>query len=105
VVKSLKEQEEIRRKALEVFLSGRQVSGRGTEVGQKQLTEEEIEALEVPITTKDLRIRGRKKGKRTPRQTFRLDEVLWRQFVKKARKRGKTASQVLREFIFRYVKG
>lgn len=98
-----------RRKAIEAFLSGKQVSGRGTEQEKRKLTKEEIEEMESlvsPVSTKELRIRGRKKGKVTPRQTFRIDEALWRQFVKATRKKeSKSASEVLRRFIYRYVHG
>lgn len=101
--------EQLRRKAVEIFLSGRQISGRGTEEGQKQLSEKEmgeLESLVTPVSTKELRIRGRKKGKVTPRQTFRIDEALWKQFIKATRKKeGRSASEVLREFIYKYVHG
>lgn len=101
------EKEEARRKALDVFLSGRQTSGRGTEEGKKTLTKEEqdkLEALKAPTSTKDLKVRGRKKGIKTPRQTFRCDEALWRRFKARCRSsEGLSASEVLRRFIQSYV--
>lgn len=100
---------EARRKALEIFLSGKQRSGRGTEEETKELSEEDkkmLEGLTAPTSTKDLKVRGRKKGIITPRQTFRVDEVLWRQFKAACRRKaGKSASEVLREFIYRYTHG
>ena len=102
-------EEKIRRKALEVYLSGKQRSGRGTEEGRKVLSKEDKEmfdSLTTPTSTKDLKIRGRKKGTKTPRQTFRCDEVLWRQFQKSCRsKESKSASEILRRFLYRYVHG
>lgn len=98
--------EKIRRKALEVFLSGKQVSGRGTEVDQKELSKEDLEELKIfllPITTREMKLRSREEGSVTPRQTFRCDEALWKRFQEVARKKGKTASEVLRDFIFNYV--
>lgn len=105
----MNKEKRIRRKALETFLSGRQISGAGTEENQKALSEKEkkeIESLIIPIGTKDLRIRGRKKGIKTPRQTFRCDESLWKQFIAACRKKeSKSASEILRRFISRYVRG
>jgi len=101
----MNEENEMKRKALEVFLSGRQISGRGTEEGQIKLSKEDKELLQSP-SVKDIKVRGKKRGKITPRQTFRIDESLWRRFQKKTRsKESKSASQVLREFIERYVGG
>jgi len=99
---------EARRKALEVFLSGKQTSGRGTEQEQKELSEADKKEMETMDgqTTKDLKIRGRRRGTTTPRQTFRIDEALWKQFQAAARrKESKSGSEVLREFIYRYTRG
>lgn len=100
---------EAARKALDIYLSGKQTSGRGTEIDQKELSKEEKDILlelTAPVSTKDLKVRGRQKGVKTPRQTFRIDESLWRSFQKKCRsKESKSASQVLREFISRYTHG
>jgi len=41
----------------------------------------------------------------TPRQTFRIDEYVWKQFIKKCESKGYTASDVLRAFIMEVVKG
>jgi len=102
----LDKDKEAKRKALETYLSGKQVSGRGTEVDQKELSEEELELLKLPVSTKDLKIRGRKKGTRTPRQTIRIDESLWKAFqVAARRKESKSASEVIRRFIRNYVGG
>jgi len=104
-----KKEKELKRKALEVYLSGRKNPGRedlGWEQPRKKLSEEDqkaIENLQVPTTTKDLKIRGRKKGIITPRQTVRIDESLWKQFIRKARADGRNASEVLRDFIYKYV--
>ncbi len=102
----------LRRKALENFLSGRKNPGseqNNWAIPREKLTEEDkkvFESLAAPITSKDLKIRGRKKGIKTPRQTFRIDEALWRQFQKACRRKAnKSASQVLREFIYRYTHG
>lgn len=102
-----KEKKETHRKAVETFLSGKQISGKDTEKGMKTLSKEEIikmEVLALPISTKDLKIRGRKKGIKTPRQTFRCDESLWRRFQASTRKReSKSASEVLRRLIQNYI--
>lgn len=41
----------------------------------------------------------------TPRQTFRLDELIWEKFQKKCADKGFTASDVLRGFIKQIVTG
>jgi len=101
----MKDQKEATLKALESYLSGKQESGRGTEVGQKELSKEDIEMLKA-ASTKDIKIKGRKKGKITPRQTVRIDEAMWKNFqAATRRKESKSASEVLREFIMRYIGG
>jgi len=105
------DKDKIRKKALETFLSGRKNPGAKNTWEQprdvvSEEEKEEMEALQAPISTKDLKIRGRKKGKVTPRQTIRIDEALWRQFLKKARsKEGKSGSEIIRRFIYKYVHG
>jgi len=103
------EKKKTRRKALETFLSGKQTSGKGTEKGRDTPAKEEVkkmkeEALAAPTAPKGLKIRGRKKGVRTPRQTFRIDETIWKRFQAATRKKESlSASEVLRRFIHRYV--
>lgn len=99
--------QETRDKALKRYLSGKQISGRGTEIDQSELSEEEIESLKgLPTSTKDMKIRGRKKGTVTPRQTIRIDESLWKAFQAACRrKEGKSASEIVRRFIQGYVGG
>lgn len=105
----MNKEKKIKNKVLEVFLSGKKnpSKDRPWEESRKDLTFEEvqeIESLRVPTSTKDLKIRGRKKGIKTPRQTFRVDESLWRQFKSATRKKeGKSASEILRRFIYNYV--
>jgi len=41
----------------------------------------------------------------TPRQTFRISELVWERFQKKCAAKGYTASDVLRAFIMEIVKG
>jgi len=41
----------------------------------------------------------------TPRQTFRISELVWERFQKKCAAKGYTASDVLRAFIMEVVKG
>lgn len=41
----------------------------------------------------------------TPRQTFRVSELVWKEFQKKCAMKGYTASEVLRAFIMAVVKG
>ena len=41
----------------------------------------------------------------TPRQTFRIEEYLWRKFKAKCRKEGYTASEVLRACIMAILEG
>ena len=86
-------EDEATRKAIETYLSGKQVSGRGTEEDQKVLSETDTEFLRA----------NRKKGSFTPRQTFRIDESLWKAFQEACTKKGKSASEVLRDFIKRTV--
>lgn len=41
----------------------------------------------------------------TPRQTFRISELVWHRFQKKCAAKGYTASEVLRAFIMEVVRG
>ena len=41
----------------------------------------------------------------TPRQTFRMEEILWRKFKAKCKKEGYTASEVLRAFVEKVLSG
>jgi len=41
----------------------------------------------------------------TPRQTFRIDEYVWKKFQKKCQAKGFSASDVLRAFIARVLDG
>ena len=41
----------------------------------------------------------------TPRQTFRIEEYLWRKFKEKCKRKGYSASEVLRAFIRQFVAG
>ncbi|MEM2047805.1 MAG: hypothetical protein QXZ06_07985 [Candidatus Jordarchaeales archaeon] len=41
----------------------------------------------------------------TPRQTFRIDEEMWREFQKKCAEAGFSASEVLRGFIRQVISG
>jgi len=108
----MQEKKKARRKALETYLSGQKNPGSEGETweeprkGLRKKDREGIEALEVPTSTKGLKVRRRKKGVRTPRQTFRCDESLWRQFQKVCRrKESKSASEILRRFIYNYTHG
>lgn len=102
------EEEDVKRKAVESFLSGRKNPGSEETWVQPRTspTKDELrkmEGLAAPVSTKDLKIRGRKKGTKTPRQTIRIDEALWISFQKACRrKESKSASEVVREFIQRY---
>jgi hypothetical protein len=41
----------------------------------------------------------------TPRQTFRIDDYIWRQFVHKCHAEGTDASEVIREVIAKVLNG
>jgi len=105
----LTEGKEAKRKAVEIFISGKKNPGKEEpwEEPRKPLSKEErdkMESLVAPTSTKGLKVRGRKIGKVTPRQTFRCDESLWRSFQKATRKKeSKSASEILRRFIYSYV--
>jgi len=106
----LEKKKEIYRKALEIFLSGRKnpATEKIWEKAMSQLTDEEfteLESLVADITTEGLRERGRKRGIKTPRQTFRCDEADWKEFIRKAKARGSTASEEIRKFIKRNIEG